>query len=116
MWELLSKERKILLGVTVVVFIVSATLIWQTYETMKTFNAADAICTGIKPDMTASQVKTIATQQQIPLAYQKSAGAEKITLGFNTNRSESCGCEIDLKNNRVIRVNDTYCQRSSNTN
>ena len=53
MLSLLSRQRKILLGVTVAAFFISATLVMKTYFTMQLFNAADA-CRGIDCDSAAS--------------------------------------------------------------
>ncbi len=106
MWELLSKERKILLGVTVVIFIVSATMIWQTYQTMQIYNAADDICAAIKPDTHFNELVTYARSNNTAL---QELSSDKLQFGFSSGTKESCGCHIIMQQDRVKHVEPTFC-------
>lgn len=113
MWSLLSKERKILVGVTVVVFLISATLIWQTFQTMQVFNQADAICQGAANGMSRDELKRYANSQRTSIVFlDNSTTNETATLGFSSLDKESCGCDITLSNNVVSNRSDTYCKTS----
>lgn len=110
MWTLLSKERKMLLGVTVIVFLVSATMIWQTYHTLQIYNAADALCTDIKPGAGLADLHSFADANQTPL---QEISSDKFRFGFSTTGKESCGCHVHFKNGQISSIEATFCVSSS---
>lgn len=111
MISLLSKERKILLGVTVIVFIVSATLIWQTYQTMQIYNAADAVCTTVRTGMNKEELFQHAKVNKTTISIIEASGAStQAKLGFTRITEESCGCMVTLENNKVTKTTETFCQ------
>ena len=111
MISLLTKERKILLGVTVVVFIVSATLIWQTYQTMQIFNAADAVCSTVRTGMNKAELFQHAKTNHTTISILEASGTStQAKLGFTHTTEDSCGCMITLNDNKVTETTETFCQ------
>jgi len=111
MISLLTKERKILLAVTVTVFIISATLVMQTYNTMQIYNAADAVCTTVRIGMEKDELYRHAQTNKTTISILEVNGqSNQAKLGFNHSSKESCGCMVSLNDNKVTEVTDTFCQ------
>ena len=111
MISLLTKERKILLGVTIVVFIVSATLIWNTYNTMQIYNAADAACSTVRIGMNKDELFQHAKVNRITISIIEASGVStQAKLGFTHLTEDSCGCMVTLHGNKVTETTDTFCQ------
>jgi|GEM_PF-3915506 len=111
MSSLLTKERKVLLGVTVVVFIVSTTLIWQTYQSMQIYNAADAVCSTVRTNMSKDELFQHAKINRSTISIIEASGTStQAKLGFTHTAEDSCGCMITLNNNKVAEKTDTFCQ------
>lgn len=107
----LTQQRKILLGVTVVVFIVSATLITQTYFTMQIYNAADAVCTSVPVGMSENELSQHAESRQTPITFIiNNDTTMQARMGFANTSKESCGCMISLVENKVTEIGSTFCQ------
>jgi hypothetical protein len=114
MWSLLSKERKILLAITVVVFVIAAGLIWQTYQTMQIFNAADSICKSVSVNMDKNDLISLAGNNRVSISFMAdSQQTNQAILGFTDKTRDACGCVISLENNRVRTVGDTYCRSAT---
>ena len=114
MLSLLSKERKILLGVTVIVFLVASALIWQTWKTMQIFNIADAICQGVSTDMGKSDLIKLASNHRVSINFMTDTGqSSQAVLGFTDKTRDDCGCVISIEEGRVSHVGDTYCRSAS---
>jgi hypothetical protein len=111
MLSLLTKQRKILLAITVVVFIISATLITQTYFTMQIFNHANTICDSVKPGMTRDELTRHAQNNRTTISYRRTGDTgREASLGFSNTAEDSCGCTITLSNDRVTEVSQTFCK------
>ena len=111
MLSLLSKERKILLAVTVIVFFIAAALIWQTYQTMQIFNAADSICKSIPMNMEKQDLIRLANNSRVSISFMADSGQNnQAIVGFTNKSSDACGCAVSLQNNRVSNIGDTYCR------
>ncbi|MEE8379433.1 MAG: hypothetical protein V3R49_03565 [Gammaproteobacteria bacterium] len=107
----LTQQRKILLGITAVTFIVAATLITQTYFTMQIYNAADAICTAAPKGMSKDELYRLAESKQTPITFMiNSDTTTQARMGFASTSKETCGCLISLEKNKVTEVGDTFCQ------
>ena len=107
----LTQQRKILLGITVVAFIIAATLITQTYFTMQIYNAADAICVSVAKGMSKDELSRHAESRQTPITFIiNSDTTMQARMGFANTSKESCGCLITLKDNKVTEVGSTFCQ------
>ena len=84
MISLLTKERKLLLAVTVIVVIVSATLVWQTYQTMQIYNAADAVCSTVRTGMSKDELYRHAQANRTTISIIELNGlSNQAKLGFN---------------------------------
>ena len=111
MLSLLTRQRKILLAVTVVVFIISATLVMQTYQTMQIYNAADAVCSTVRIGMEKDELYRHAQTNQTTISIIQASGVStQAKLGFTGTTEDSCGCMVSLKDNKVTEVTDTFCQ------
>ena len=111
MLSLLSRQRKILLGVTVAAFIISATLVMQTYFTMQLFNAADEACRTTRINMTKDELFKHAQSHKLTISIIEIDGvSNQAKMGFTHATEDSCGCMISLTDNRVSEVTDTFCQ------
>ena len=111
MLSLFSKEKKILLVITVVVFLIAAALIWQTYQTMQIFNAADEICKSVPVNMEKQDLIRHAGSKRVSISFMADTGqTNQAILGFTDKTRDDCGCVISLQNNRVRNVGDTYCR------
>ena len=111
MLSLLSKEKKILLAVTVIVFFIAAALIWQTYQTMQIFNAADSICKSIPMNMEKQDLIRLANNNRVSISFMADSGKNnQAVVGFTEKSSDACGCAVSLQSNRVTNVGDTYCR------
>ena len=111
MISLLTKERKILLSVTVVAFIISATLIWQTYQTMQIYNAADDVCRTVRVGMNKDELYQHAKINRTTISIIEAGGvSHQAKLGFSHITEDSCGCMITLNDNKVTETTDTFCQ------
>ena len=107
----LSRERKVLLAVTVVVFFISATLVMQTYFTMQLYNAADAACRTTRINMTKDELFKHAQAHKLTISILEVNGvSNQAKMGFTHATEDSCGCMISLADNRVSEVTDTFCQ------
>jgi len=111
MISLLTKERKILLSLTIVVFIISTTLIWQSYQTMQIYNAADTVCSTVRNGMTKDELYQHAKTNRTTISIIEAGGvSHQAKLGFTHITEESCGCMVALNNNKVAETTDTFCQ------
>lgn len=111
MLSLLSKEKKILLAATAIVFLIAAALIWQTYQTMQIFNAADTICKSVPVNMERNDLIRLANNSRTSISFMAEGGeADQAILGFTDKTSDACGCVVSLTNDRVSSVGDTYCR------
>ena len=107
----LTQQRKILLGITVVTFIIAATLITQTYFTMQIYNAADAICTSVSKGMNKDELSRLAESKQTPITFIINSDATtQARMGFASTSKETCGCLISLESDKVTEVASTFCQ------
>jgi hypothetical protein len=114
MLSLLSKEKKILLAATVIVFLVAAALIWQTYQTMQIFNAADMICKSVPVNMERNDLIRLANNNRTSISFMAESGqTDQAILGFTDKTSDACGCVVSLANDRVSSVGDTYCRSAA---
>jgi len=111
MFDLLTRERKTLLAVTAIVFIVSTTLIWQTYQTMQIYNTADAACTTVRTGMNKNELQQHAQSNQVNISIIEIDGqSNQAKMGFSANNKDSCGCMISLQDNKVTEKTETFCQ------
>ena len=111
MWSLLSKERKLLLGVTIIVFLVASALIWQTWQTMQIFNAADAVCNSVTTGMEKGDLIRLASNQRVSLSFMADTEqTDQAVLGFTDKTQDACGCIISLEQDHVTNIGDTYCR------